>query len=466
MNSYVTAFSDESTAPEMSMRESLLPPSNEAENNHQPDHQINNDNESGDPSSIPNILCRRNWTKAEFLHLLSNIVTALFLLLPIYFTIQFFGSTNHAQYRLVSLSAIFVTLTLHFSLHELSHHLTYMHKPLVQKYVLRIIALVPLYSLQSWFTLWPEGTIREIGINLEPLRDLYEAYAISSFLYYLIGLGGGDDEMSDLLHRKDSTYGKHTIFPFRSLCREWEMGEEFLLRCKQGVLVFAILKLLSVAAVIIFKPLGLYGNDAAHALDPRYVYIYVAVILSASMTWALYCLAMLYYAIKDDLKEWNLVGKLLCIKGVVFFTFWQGIVITVIQHYGGLSWGNTESQDLKYVREKMQALLICVEMLGFAVAHQFAFTYKDYLPENRRGDGDDEATRDLMVSMHEGGELHADDGTAPARPMSAGSAFWSFMPEEGIADLKRLRRGIGHATNEKKEQLSSASVEMGLAQKL
>merc|ERR1740124_861139 len=223
-----------------------------------------------------------------------------------------------------------------------------------------------------------------------------------------------------------------------------------MLRSKHGVLVFATLNLVGAVAVIILKPLGLYGGDALNAVDPRRADVYINLILSASMSWALYCLVMLYLAIKEDLKDWNLIGKFLCIKGVVFFTFWQGIVIMVIQHYGGLSWGNTESEDLKYVREKMQALLIIVEMLGFAVAHQFAFTYKDYLPENRRGDGDDEATRDLMVSMHEGGELHADDGTAPARPMSAGSAFWSFMPEEGIADLKRLRRGIGHATNEKK----------------
>ena len=47
--------------------------------------------------------------------------------------------------------------------------------------------------------------------------------------------------------------------------------------------------------------------------------------------------------------------------------------------------------------------------------------------------------------------------------MSTGTAFWSFMPDEGIADLKRLSRGIDRAANEKKENLTNASVMNGMS---
>ena len=40
------------------------------------------------------------------------------------------------------------------------------------------------------------------------------------------------------------------------------------------------------------------------------------------------------------------------------------------------------------------------------------------------------------------------------------------MPNEDIADLKRLSRGIDSAANEKKENLTNSSVEMGVANKL
>ena len=42
----------------------------------------------------------------------------------------------------------------------------------------------------------------------------------------------------------------------------------------------------------------------------------------------------LYYVTKDDLKDWNPVWKFLCIKGIIFFTFWQGFLIEVLNSAG------------------------------------------------------------------------------------------------------------------------------------
>jgi hypothetical protein len=56
---------------------------------------------------------------------------------------------------------------------------------------------------------------------------------------------------------------------------------------------------------------------------------FFAVLSNFSQLWALYCLLKFFYACRDELAPWRPVGKFLCVKSVVFFTWWQ-----VRQHFG------------------------------------------------------------------------------------------------------------------------------------
>lgn len=82
----------------------------------------------------------------------------------------------------------FVLITVAMSSKLIYNHLTNWYMPDVQKYVVRILYMVPIYSIQSWLSL----RFHNARIYIDTLRDLYEAYVIQSFLYYLMELLGKD----------------------------------------------------------------------------------------------------------------------------------------------------------------------------------------------------------------------------------------------------------------------------------
>jgi hypothetical protein len=100
----------------------------------------------------------------------------------------------------------FVLLTVPISVREIIMHLQHYYMPNVQKFVVRILWMVPLYSVQSWFSL----RFHESSLYIESLRDLYESYVLASFLYYIVELLGGEENIKMILSRKDmARFGKH-----------------------------------------------------------------------------------------------------------------------------------------------------------------------------------------------------------------------------------------------------------------
>eukprot|EP00485_Elphidium_margaritaceum_P022924 CAMPEP_0202713184 /NCGR_PEP_ID=MMETSP1385-20130828/51234_1 /ASSEMBLY_ACC=CAM_ASM_000861 /TAXON_ID=933848 /ORGANISM="Elphidium margaritaceum" /LENGTH=244 /DNA_ID=CAMNT_0049373457 /DNA_START=513 /DNA_END=1247 /DNA_ORIENTATION=- len=119
--------------------------------------------------------------------------------------------------------------------------------------------------------------------------------------------------------------------------------------------------------------------------DYRVGYPYVACIRSASQTFAIYCLVLLYMALKQQPHESDgyhmFVGirpipKFLCIKGVVFFTYWQSILIAGLVYLDVIKPTQTWTSD--NIAVGLQDILICIEMLIAAIAHCYAFKVADF----------------------------------------------------------------------------------------
>lgn len=140
--------------------------------------------------------------------------------------------------------------------------------------------------------------------------------------------------------------------------------------------------------------LELYCESSLH---PSYAHVWVMSINALSVTIAMYCVIQFYVQLKQDLAEHKPFLKVLCIKLVIFFSFWQVVSqIAVSAHLvhdlhiiqlliSFLSSGNspviTTGPRVSYIDVKVgiPCILLTFEMSIFSIMHIFAFPWRPYV---------------------------------------------------------------------------------------
>lgn len=64
----------------------------------------------------------------------------------------------------------------------------------------------------------------------------------------------------------------------------------------------------------------------------------------------------------------------------VFFTFWQGVFLAALVHFGVITQGNTFS--VGEIQTGLQNFIITLEMFLISIAHRYVFDYKDYAADS------------------------------------------------------------------------------------
>lgn len=268
-------------------------------------------------------------------------------------------------------------------------HLTNYYQPNIQCYVVRILWMVPIYSIESWLCL----RFHEVAIYIETLRDCYESFVLYCFLQFLIEVLGGEEALIMLLKDKSPTRGVH-MWGFDWCIKPWIMGQPisavdevtgqrtvkwtspFFKNCKLGCLQYVLLKFLCSIFVMVLEKMNCYKEG-----DFSYTsgYLYICILTNTSQCWALYCLVFFYYATKNELGPIRPVGKFLSVKALVFFTWWQSVGIAFLHQMNLIPAyvdGGWSSED---VAKGLQAYLICIEMFVAAIVHTFVFPHTDYM---------------------------------------------------------------------------------------
>ncbi|KAK1386303.1 Organic solute transporter Ost-alpha [Heracleum sosnowskyi] len=273
------------------------------------------------------------------------------------------GAMGHVYYIVVAFPCTIGAIVL--ALFHIYRHLLNYTEPTYQRYIVRIIFMVPVYALMSFLSL----VINESAtIYFNSIREIYEAWVIYNFLSLCLAWVGGPGAVVISLSGRvlKSNWCLMTCcFP------PIPLDGRFIRRCKQGCLQFVILKPILVAVTLVLYAKGRYhdGNFSAGQS-----YLYLTIIYTFSYSMALYALALFYVACRDLLQPFNPVPKFIIIKSVVFLTYWQGVLVFLAAKSGFI-------KDTKEAAE-FQNFIICVEMLIAAVGHLYAFPYKEYAGAN------------------------------------------------------------------------------------
>jgi len=158
--------------------------------------------------------------------------------------------------------------------------------------------------------------------------------------------------------------------------RELDVSDPFtFLFLKRGILQYVQVKPLLAIASLALKAIGKY-NEGEFRADSGY--LYVSIIYNASICSSLYCLAMFWLSISEDLKPFRPMPKFLCVKGILFFSFWQAAGVSVLASVGAIKKLGPYT-DKEHISLGLTDTLICLEMPLFAIAHLAAFSHQDYI---------------------------------------------------------------------------------------
>ncbi|KAA1085749.1 hypothetical protein PGT21_050057 [Puccinia graminis f. sp. tritici] len=315
-------------------------------------------------------------------------------------------------------------------------------KPILQRFVVRILFMVPIYSISTLISLYS----LDAAFFIDLIRDIYEAFVIYCFFGLLVEYLGGERSLLILIHGREPT--PHP-WPFSKLLSPIDISDPYtFLNIKRGIFQYVQVKPILVIVTVIFKATKTY-NDGDLKFTNGYTYVSLAYNFSVSL--CLYCLAVFWMCTGADLKPFRPMPKFLCIKGVIFFSFWQGFGISILVALGLLKSARYPTETLSLA---IQDTLICFEMPLFSILHLYAFSHKDFIEPNVAYCGRlpfIHAFRDSILGFKD----VLEDTVMTLR--GTGFSYKTFEPAEGalhhhgIVRERRVRAGLRYSAGGKKK---------------
>lgn len=252
-------------------------------------------------------------------------------------------------------------------------HLRNYRKPFQQRLMIRIQLILPLFAL-SCYSMLVAPTSVVVKYIIEPAREIYEAFVIYTFFSLLIDMLGGAKSIVIM------TSGRPPV-PLpgvlgRCLPPLDISDPTTFLAIKRGIQQYVWLKPFVCFGVLFLELMGWYD---VNNLGPGSLYLWFTIFYNFSVSLSLFCLAIFWKILWTDLKPFNPIGMFLCVKLIIFASYWQGIILSILNFAGLLpGHGQRGENGAPNLGVFIQNALLCIELIGFAIGHWFAFSHKPF----------------------------------------------------------------------------------------
>ncbi|KAG1450233.1 hypothetical protein G6F46_002713 [Rhizopus delemar] len=277
---------------------------------------------------------------------------------------------------------------------------------------------VPIYGINTYISL----ISLDAAFYIDTFRDIYEAFVIYAFFNLLLNKLGGERALIVMLHSRPPS---KNFFPGTLYSQEIFVGDPYtFLFVKRGILQFVYVKPILAVITMILKITNHYQEGDFSWTS---IYLYITFAYNLSIWFCLWCLMVFFYATKKDLANFRPLPKFLSVKAVIFFSFWQGVVIALLVSANIIP-------KAEHISVAIQDFLVCIEMVPFAIAHAFSFSYEDYFDRSvhsarmpiRVAIGDSVGLKDVYM-----------DTLLTFR--GSGFSYRSFEPSEGVPHMGSSR---------------------------
>ncbi|OVA13897.1 Organic solute transporter Ost-alpha [Macleaya cordata] len=265
-------------------------------------------------------------------------------------------------------TAVCVLLTVLFTAKLVLQHLSHWTNPKEQTAIMIIVLMAPIYAIDSFVGLIDFRGSKAFFMFLDSIKECYEAFVIAKFLslmYSYLKISMSKNIVPDEIKGREVHHSfPMTLFQPNTV----RLNQNTLKLLKYWTWQFVVIRPVCSVLMITLQLLDLY---------PSWVSWIFTIILNVAVSLALYSLLVFFHVFAKELEPHKPVAKFLCIKGIVFFCFWQGIVLDIL-----VSMGIIRSRhiwlDVEHIQEAYQNILVCVEMVIFSFIQQYAYSVAPY----------------------------------------------------------------------------------------